>query len=513
MMFRIAAVLAIAVAILLTAGTSSAGTRRAFLVGSHNGNVDQATLRYTSDDVHRLAAVLKELGGIPAATTTELIDPSAADVSARLDALAKTDKSDLFVFYYSGHADGASLSLGGTSLPLADLMAKIAATPATTRIIIIDACQSGAATRAKGVTVAEPFDVQVQASASTGDVVITSSSASEASYEADSSRAGVFSLHLATALRGAGDVDGDGAVTVSEAYRYAYAQTLRSTLLTRGGPQHPSFRYAVEGQREPVLTWIGTSAKLTLRAAEVGDFVLFDDRESRVLAELRVEKGKQVRVALAPGQYVVKKRGLRDLRSARIGLASNDDRVLEEEQMPATALLRLPPKGGLGNLAFGLSAGQVWSGLGDAGNLQLQVGPEWEHGTWLFRGEAVLAFGTQEHNDLVTRQQSGGIALSALTGFHLGGLVLRGGPLLASEIVFQQPRGRPTQSALAFRIGPRLRLDVPVTRNIGIYSNLDLDIMAVRIDQDSLPGRHAPHVGGIGILSFIAYGIGFGSAW
>lgn len=321
----------------------AAPQRRALLVGSREGNADQVTLRYTQDDVRRLGAALTELGGF--AQASEVNSPTAAALTARLDALAKGEKSELFVFYYSGHADGVNLSLGGTELPLADLFAKVSAVPADLRIIVLDACQSGASSRSKGVKVAPPFQVQARVEGSTGDVVITSSSASEASYESDAWRAGIFSLHFATALRGAADADGDGSVTVGEAYGYAYSQTLRSTLLASGGPQHPSFRYAVEGQREPVLTRLAKGAHLTLRASEPGDFVLFDDQESRVVVEMRVEK--PTRLALSPGRYLVRKRGAKSLRSARIVLGPKDDRILDEAQMPATALIRLPPKRGL----------------------------------------------------------------------------------------------------------------------------------------------------------------------
>jgi hypothetical protein len=312
-------------------------------------------------------------------------------------------------------------------------------------------------------------------------------------------------------LRGAGDVDHDGAITVSEAYQYAYAQTVRSTLLTRGGPQHPSFRYAVEGQREPILTWLGNGARLTLRALEDGEFVLFDDQESRVIADVHVEQDRQARITLAPGHYVVRKRGKSDLRSARIRLATSDDRVLDEGQMPATALVRLPPKGGLGNLALGVSAGQYWSTFGEDGHLQLQLGPEWERGVWLFRGDAVLSLGTQLHNKLVTNQQSMGVAVSALTGFRIGTALLRGGPLLASELIFQESRGRPSRSGLAVRGGPRLRLDLPITRNIGVYAQADVNLLGVAVDGD-MPAATF-RAGDLGFFWWGAYGFGINSAW
>lgn len=473
--------LRVALAVLLCSTAASAGPRRALLVGAHEGAPDQATLRYTADDVRRIGAVLGELGGVQ---VSEAEDASADQVLAKLDALAHGDKSELFVFYYSGHADGSSLALGGTTLPLATVLAKVALVPAELRIVVLDACQSGAATRSKGVTIAPPFDVSARTD-TTGDVVITSSSASEASYESDASRAGIFSLHFATGLRGAADEDGDGAVTIGEAYRYAYAQTLRATMLSGSGAQHPTFRYAVEGQREPVLTRLASSAHLTVKAAEEGSFVLFDDRESRVFAEVRVDKDKSARLALAPGKYVVRKRGARDLRTASIELAKSDDRVLDESQMPSTPLIRLPPKGGLGSLALGLSAGQYWSELGEEGHLRLMLGPEWERGTWLFRAEGVLGIGAQKNAGLDTPEQTLGVAGSALTGLRFGDVFLRGGPLLGVEGIFQEPPGRPKRSAIGVRVGPRVRVDFALGRNLALYAQVDADLLVTPVEDKS----------------------------
>jgi uncharacterized caspase-like protein len=495
--------LRIILAVMLATSAATAAPRRALLVGNHEGAPDQATLRYTGDDVRRLASTLRELGAVDA---NEMQDATADRVSARLDELAKGDKSDLFVFYYSGHADGSTLALGGTSLPLATVLAKVAAVPADLRIIVLDACQSGTATRSKGVTIAPPFDVSAHTDA-TGDVVITSSSASEASYESDASRAGVFSLHFATGLRGAADEDGDGAITIGEAYRYAYAQTLRATLLSGSGAQHPTFRYAVEGQREPVLTRLASSAHLTLRAAEEGSFVLFDDRETRVFAEVRLDKDKSQRLALAPGKYVVRKRGARELRTASIVLGQTDDRVLEESQMPSTPLIRLPPKGGLGDLAIGAAVGQYWGALGESGHFRLFVGPEWERGTWLFRAEAVLGVGIQRNADLETRQQTLGIAASALTGFRSGDFFLRAGPLVGAEVIRQQPTGRADLVAAGFRFGPRVRLDLALGRNLAIFGVLDVDLLVTKVED------RVALVGPFGLVPSVSWAAGFSTAW
>jgi len=59
--------------------------------------------------------------------------------------------------------------------------------------------------------------------------VLASSSGSELSQESEQLRSSYFTHHLLVGLRGAGDADHDGQVSIDEAYRYAYHQTLLAT--------------------------------------------------------------------------------------------------------------------------------------------------------------------------------------------------------------------------------------------------------------------------------------------
>ncbi len=502
-----------ALCLLLMCGPAVAGGRKALLVGNRIGSEEQAPLRFTSEDVRRLAAVLTELGGVDPGNLGRIEDASAAEVLERLDALAheKGERPEIFFFFYSGHADGSGLQLAGTTLPMAVLLEKIAAVPAGLRIIILDACQSGSAIRAKGVHVAAPWQVHVEKSSPTGDIIISSSAATEQSYESDAYRAAIFSLHLTSALRGAADADADGSVTLSEAYRHAYAQTLRSTLLTSGGPQRPTFRWELQGNREPILTRLNASARLTLHAADEGDFILFDDEEQRVFAEVRVERGRQARLALSPGTYVVKKRGTRDLRSARIRLSPNDDRVLVDAQMPATPLIRLARKGSFGDVFITGSAGQYWSAFGERGQLQLSIGPEWERSHWLFGAQLVVSVGAQEHRELVTPQQSVGLLLSALAGHRIENMVLRLGPAVGVQHIRQQPEGRADRAGFAVRAGPRLRLDAELTSNVGLFATLDGQVMATPAE-GTFPG-FSTSIGSWGLFGSVGYSVGIVAVW
>ena len=51
-------------------------------------------------------------------------------------------------------------------------------------------------------------------------------------------------------------LDSAGRVTLSEAYRHAYDNTLRASSRTLAGTQHPSFRYQMTGHGDLILAWL-----------------------------------------------------------------------------------------------------------------------------------------------------------------------------------------------------------------------------------------------------------------
>ena len=246
---------------LLVAGSEQA-PRVALLVANDRGLPGEAPLRHPGADAERLGAVLVELGGFAPADVHLIRNQSAAAILDAIDALAREAPASTFIFYYSGHADAAALHPEGTILPMDILLHRLHMVGAELRIGVLDACQSGAATRAKGSTAAAPFAVRLEAPGPTGDILISSSADDEQSFESE--LGGVFTLHFTAGLRGAADANGDGQVTLGEAYEYAYAQTLRATLAASTGPQHARFRYNLTGRHDPVLTQLARGAQLTL---------------------------------------------------------------------------------------------------------------------------------------------------------------------------------------------------------------------------------------------------------
>jgi hypothetical protein len=69
----------------------------------------------------------------------------------------------------------------------------------------------------------------------------------------------VFTHFLVSGLRGGADVDGDGRVTLSELYTYAYRKTLMRTG-TGVALQHPAMTLDTSGTGEIVLTRPSTAS-------------------------------------------------------------------------------------------------------------------------------------------------------------------------------------------------------------------------------------------------------------
>ncbi len=473
---------------LFMAGSADAGGRVALLVADDLGVGADAPLRYTRDDARRVGEALVDVGRFEGRDVHTLIGPDASQVLDKLDALSQ-GKPDLFVFYYSGHADAGALRLAGTRLPLDVLLARLSRMPARLRLGVLDACQSGAAARgrAKGVTGQEPFKVRVSPDMASGQVVIASSAEDESSFESETHRGAVFTSHWVTGLRGAADADADAAVSLGEAYSYAYARTVNATLLSREGPQHPTVRLDLAGRRDPPLTFLDTSSALTLSAERDALYLILDGAERRLLAELTLLKGDSRRIALPPGDYVVKRRSPDALHLAQLRLGRDDDRRLYDHQMREVPLVRLATKGALGDRWLSASLGQHLDQLGALGLAHGALGVEWEREGWLLDADLTLSTGVESFNDLDTRLSHAGLTFGALWTLRLGDVALRAGPAAGALIITQDPEARPTRAALAGLLGARTRLDLSLAPGLGLFVQIDALALLTRVEPPEEP--------------------------
>jgi hypothetical protein len=284
----------------------------ALVIGSNAAGPGQGALRYAEEDSQRVAELLGTLGGYAPDHIERMLQPSAAQlraaierVRARIAPLAQAGARTRFFFYYSGHARADALNLGSEELPLSELRARIVGLPATLSIVVLDACQSGAFSRVKGATRAADFSFNsVERLNTEGIAVIASSSGGELSQESEELRSGFFTHHWLVALRGAGDRDGDGRVTLSEAYQYAYNHTLATTAQTTIGEQHATLETNLRGKDDIALTQpSAANAHLRIPAAFEGRVLLQSLPSWSVFAELDKARGETTLLAIPEGSY------------------------------------------------------------------------------------------------------------------------------------------------------------------------------------------------------------------
>jgi uncharacterized caspase-like protein len=325
----------------------------AIVVGSNAGGPGQTDLRYAEDDARRVGLVLTDLGGYKADQVDIVVHPTPDELRARINKLGERVNADLaagrtsrVLFYYSGHARASALDLGSEQLPLVELRQRLFQLPAKLTVVVLDACQSGAFSRVKG---AEPaadfsFNSRQQLDAS-GVAVLASSSGSELSQESEQLKSSYFTHHLLVGMRGASDTNRDGLVTIDEAYRYAYHQTLLATAETAVGGQHVSLEVDLKGHGEVPLAYPrAATAHIELPAALEGKTLVEDKKARTVVAETYKAKGAAVRIAVAPGDYrVIVRRGAQ---LSRCEVSSGG--VVEIERCASEAIVAATAKGGGG---------------------------------------------------------------------------------------------------------------------------------------------------------------------
>lgn len=286
----------------------------ALVIGSNTGGPGQAPLQFAEEDARKVGALLTEIGGYGPGAVEIVAHPTPAVLRDKLAAIGRRVGADLaagkqarLFFYYSGHARANAIDLGTEQLPLDELRQRLFAIPATLTVVVLDACQSGAFSRIKGAAPAADFSYSSKQQLDrSGVAVLASSSGSELSQESEQLRGSYFTHHLLVGLRGAGDVNHDGQVSIEEAYHYAYQQTLLATAETAVGGQHVTLEVDLKGHGEVPLSYPrAATASIELPGAMEGQALVEDRKAKVVVAETYKAKGAPVRIAVAPGDYDV----------------------------------------------------------------------------------------------------------------------------------------------------------------------------------------------------------------
>jgi len=357
--------------VLWARSASCAIERFALLIGNDVGGPDDTPLRYAASDAERMASVMRDVGGFPPGNVTVLRGETAETVQHTLIALndrirssvARPGTQVMLLVYYSGHADARALHLGSTRLPLLVLEQLVRSSAAAFRILVVDACRSGALTRVKGGRPMPALAVRVDEQLSgEGVVFLTSSSANEDAQESDEIRGSFFTHYFRSGLLGAADDDDDGRVTLDEAYRYAHDSTLRASSRTWAGLQHPTFRYELRGQGQLVLSELphadGSHASLSFPAGR--DYLLMaDDAQGPIVAEVsRYARGRTLSVR--PGLYFVRGRSSNYLLEGSIRIGASARLAVTDDRLERVQYARLARKGSGSPVAHGPLAGYTF---------------------------------------------------------------------------------------------------------------------------------------------------------
>ena len=306
-------------------------------VANNHGDETSVPLLFAEEDARRIDGVFQRLGGVPDTNRTLLLGASRnrllralATLREQVAAAQQRGSETLVVFYYSGHADEERLQLGRTWVTWKELRDLLERSGADVRLAFVDACKSGALTNLKGVEREAGFLLDLrERTEATGQVLVTSSAADEASQESEEIAGSYFTWALLNALTGSADSNDDGQVTLSETWDYVQDETAFRTASTRAGTQHPTYSWDLTGTGEVVVTDLaGQKASLAFPPGLHGRFALFDLDRRAFAAEVSVRDDGQ-RLSLPAGRYLVQQRQPTHLEVAEVSLAPGTSTTLE----------------------------------------------------------------------------------------------------------------------------------------------------------------------------------------
>jgi len=337
------------VAALLAAAPAGAAQRFAVIAGNDEGGQGRARLWFAEKDADRVAAAVRELGDFSEKNVIVLRGKSADEVRAAVAALdarilqAKAGgERTLLFFYYSGHAGASGLELGSSRLKFDELRALISASGADTKVAIVDACDAGRLTQTKGASFANTVDFTLPTDQVEGTAFIASSAAGEAAQESAAIGGSFFTHHFELGLRGAADADGDGQVTLAEAFRYTSVRTTSGTSATEAGPQHPTYDIRMSGRGDVILADLRRAeATLRLPPDVRATFILRGPKN--LLAEIPGSP-ETLALALPAGHYTVERRAPEGYASTELTLSRADVTILPP--LSPTRYERARQKGG-----------------------------------------------------------------------------------------------------------------------------------------------------------------------
>jgi hypothetical protein len=215
-------------------------------------------LSYAESDARKMAQALRDPNKGQLSKVRVLLDTEASKTAleAELRDLARRmNTGDTLIVYYSGHGmpnrsgqatlmpSDAKINDEETWLSLDALQEQVrrASQGKGRLILILDACFSGQTqpgSRSFTMPGRKNLPKPQKPDLSGANVLLASSADSQPSWEDAELGGGIFTAYLLEAASGKADENGDGYVTIGEAYRYA-AVRVEEFSLRRGTPQTP----------------------------------------------------------------------------------------------------------------------------------------------------------------------------------------------------------------------------------------------------------------------------------
>ncbi len=254
------------------------GNKLAVLVGVNkydDSSINQ--LSYSVKDTQDLYRILVDpaKGGYNTRSVKVLSDadaekPSRNNILSKLTATSRIASSeDSILFYFSGHGheidgkpyllsfDSYRNTIENTALPIELIRKTMENSLARVKIIIVDACHSGAVKGLKDSGIMTKSFFESFFPPPEGFVVLTSCKLGESSHEWDEKEHGVFSYYLLEGLSGNADRDGDKIITVTDAYRYS-CENVKKWAFEKGLEQTPFLDARIAGDIPFVLVEVAT---------------------------------------------------------------------------------------------------------------------------------------------------------------------------------------------------------------------------------------------------------------
>jgi len=363
----------------------AAGNRVAVVAGVNTGAPQRARLWFAEQDAQQFARTLGELGDfgpdqveLVRGGGTEGFRAALRRAESKLARAKAAGERTLLVVFYSGHAGAEGLEFGAETLAYAELRAAAAASSADAKVVIVDACEAGLLTQVKGARAEERVDFLIPVEGVQGTAFIASTAVGEAAQESAALGGSFFTHHLDVGLRGAADADGDGLVTLAEAFRYTASATVADTSATRVGAQHPTYDFKMSGRGDVVLADLRRAeARLVLPADQGALYVLKGPRG--LVAEVPAG-ATTVSLAVPAGAYALERRAPNGRATGDIRLAMGEVRLVP--QLVPTGYAQARAKGGPPETEWWVGGGGHWIGLKDGGlapaarlGLRREVGP------------------------------------------------------------------------------------------------------------------------------------------